>query len=183
MPIVWLAHTVATQGSPGTGQSGRGILPRALCCPSSGPKGTIHLTASCTLTLCPTYQMVGPYLTDGQMSSEDPSIHLASKPTTVVCQEEFRSDLTRGLGIMIPNVATTTTTTTLAVHFPVFATCICHACQTTRTPNLSRRLHIHRIVTYKISLSYFYIFISLVFSFFLPHDDEQCTTRQKKSTN
>ena len=78
--------------------------------------------------------MVGPYLTDGQMSNEDPSNHLASEPTTAVCQEEFRSALTRGLGIMISNV----TTTTLALPLPVFATCICHACQTAKRPNLSR---------------------------------------------
>lgn len=158
MPIVWLAHTVATQGSPGTSPSGRGVLPRARCCPSSGPKGTIHLTASCTLTLCPTYQMVGPYLNDGQMSSEDPNIHLASASTTADCQEEFRSALTRGLGIMISNV---TTTTTLAVLLPVFATCICHTCQTPKSPQL-KQMTSHT----KISFSYFYIFPSFVLFFF-----------------
>ena len=73
--------------------------------------------------------MVGPYLTDGQMSSEDPSIRLASESTIAVCQEEFRSDLTSGLGIMIPNVTTTVTTTTTTTATTTLAgtpSFVCH---------------------------------------------------------
>jgi hypothetical protein len=42
--------------SPGTNPKGRGVLPRVRCCPSSGPRGNIRITASSTRIACPTYQ-------------------------------------------------------------------------------------------------------------------------------